>query len=436
MVRRTLRKLAPLFALATIVFAITAVRLNWLERLAAWYNAEDLPHLRAQLCGSLQKKYDAWKKANSGTPAVEAAERRLWCMDNLTSNLAQNIDNTNNIGGHGMPRSRGADLIAEYAPQLALDARIAILPPVQRDLVERYYLAYAQASEEFILKHGRLVAASGSPTPTLAEWCFVLPLLDHSEDQWANYAIPDWLQKAGCRQMMEYLALRSGHPRAAFACSENGRNERQSSSFAHYIAVSVTSLLKAKQYLAAEACAQAGIANAKGPEDSVDYCSLVGELAEALSKMGKKADALHEVTMALEENQDPSKYGQLLLLHLRCLYENDRCDEVLEIARRNRDDKRCDAVRPQILYLGWVAARHLDSKISQESAVWRQEFLDCFPEHMLGADMRFATAMELLAAGDYEHASQQLAIIEEHYPTATIAAKARDIRKRLQSTTQ
>jgi hypothetical protein len=103
------------------------------------------------------------------------------------------------------------------------------------------------------------------------------------------------------------------------------------------------------------------------------------------------------------------------------LAESDRADA----------DEKYAVYAPQIMYVRWVTNRQLSK--SEESDRVRQRFLVRFPDHVLGADMHFATATDLLAASDYTAAEKELAFIEDHYPSAPVAKKARDICERLRN---
>jgi hypothetical protein len=121
--------------------------------------------------------------------------------------------------------------------------------------------------------------------------------------------------------------------------------------------------------------------------------------------------------------------GQSEVQILKDLYEAQLFDEVLGECDRADHDSHCAGYEPQIMYVRWATDMRLGR--TEKADCVQQEFLRQFPNHLLGADMHFNTAMNLLGAADYKGAEEELAIIRAHYPTASVAAKTDEILTRL-----
>jgi hypothetical protein len=117
------------------------------------------------------------------------------------------------------------------------------------------------------------------------------------------------------------------------------------------------------------------------------------------------------------------------MLRLKYLYEGKRLPDVVNEATNFKQDAQCAPYLPQILYIAWVAERRLGTDGNEKK--WRDEFLARFPDHPLGADMYFASAMSALAAGEYEQSLHLMDFIERRYPNAGIIDKVHELKQRL-----
>lgn len=428
--KQALSKSNPLLALATIVLVIAGVQLNWWERCAAWHAAQDLPLLRAQCCGPYQAPYDTWKRTTADKSAVEAVNRSIELIDALTAQLVEGI---NELKEHaaGKPPLSCAGVVAKHEGLLTLQGVLETLPPDQYRLVHDYCRAYARASEQFILGQGRLVAASGAPLAPLAEMCGVLPLLGRTQDDWTNCVLPPWLDNNTCRSALEYLALRTGHPLAAYRFSLEFVEPPTAQDLINYVGPCADRLIKGRYFTAAETCLRLGIDQARRAQLTGSIPSLEVALIETLHQSNQENEALCEVRAAIDQYRSTASFPSLVIQEMCVLSDMKQIDQVIDRAQRYRDDPRFAAVLPQLLYVAWAASRHEKATASNAAEFWRGQFQKQFPTHALGAEMYFVAATDALASGDFTQASADLEFIKVHYPGSGTAAKAATLQRRM-----
>ena len=117
------------------------------------------------------------------------------------------------------------------------------------------------------------------------------------------------------------------------------------------------------------------------------------------------------------------------MLTLKYLYEAKQFDQVAKESAKYRADTRSEAYLPQILYISWVTHRREGNAETAEKL--QEMFLKKFPQHPLGADMHFSSAMSALANGNYAEALRLLEIVEYRYPKSRIASKVKKLQERL-----
>ena len=111
------------------------------------------------------------------------------------------------------------------------------------------------------------------------------------------------------------------------------------------------------------------------------------------------------------------------------LYDGGLLEQVMADSSRDLENKGCDPDAPQILYIRWQTLRRM-GRISEAQRT-EDEFLARFPRQVLGANMLWAQAAPLLAAGDFAGAGRQLSLLLEHYPDSSLAPGVRRIRDQL-----
>jgi tetratricopeptide (TPR) repeat protein len=119
--------------------------------------------------------------------------------------------------------------------------------------------------------------------------------------------------------------------------------------------------------------------------------------------------------------------GVLEVRKLQQLYQAQQFQEVLDECDKAEHDQRYSASEPRILYLQWVADRRLGHLEDANRA--KQQFLERFPNQVLGADMYFAEAVNLLAHNEYKNARKIFILIESHYSGSQIAKTSAAMRK-------
>ena len=138
---------------------------------------------------------------------------------------------------------------------------------------------------------------------------------------------------------------------------------------------------------------------------------------------------MQEVKRLLESCPASADRGKGVLMRLKYLYEAKQFDTLIQEAPAYESDDLCKPYLPQIFYLRWVSYRQLNQP--QDAQKIQDAFLTRFPEHPLGADMHFASAVTALAASNYPEAQRLLDIIPYRYPQSKLLPKVKDMQKRL-----
>jgi hypothetical protein len=121
--------------------------------------------------------------------------------------------------------------------------------------------------------------------------------------------------------------------------------------------------------------------------------------------------------------------GQVEINDLRDLYKARLFDEVLaECQRAERNAIYLDC-EPQIMYIRWATHRRLGRFEDAEHD--KEAFIGRFSMHPLAADMHFSTAMDSLAAEDYQMAEQEMNIVQNKFGSTMAAKRSRNILRHL-----
>jgi hypothetical protein len=309
------------------------------------------------------------------------------------------------------------------------------LPEEGKEALRQYYIAAFASAEE------RVMGAAGAAASVLGEddrsevcrLCAVIPLLRIPDRAWSGNdvdALPKWMKEPQAARTLEEFAERLRRPTAAltFAQRATGR-EWTTAEKCDYLDGVLRTLLADEDYVGAGPWCQSLIDFSEGVGESERAMDARCQMVGIREKSGSPLLAAMEARSAMDAHSDSPSWGKAAVLRMKNLYAADRLKEVTEEAGKYVSDERAQSYKPQIIYMAWVASRRdADSHGAEQ---WQKMFLEQFPDHPLGADMYFASAMSAMAGGDYSEADRLLEIVVYKYPQTGVAAKARAIEDRL-----
>jgi hypothetical protein len=233
--------------------------------------------------------------------------------------------------------------------------------------------------------------------------------------------------------MIESFALSVKRPLAAyqFALFQKSAIDKAGRTLPpiDYLRAAAGKLTAASEYHAAIHCLKIAIDLSDTAGRAEDAVALHLQRAEVLSNIGHPKLAAEEAKSLLLKYAESPSFGRAAMLRLKYLYEAEQLQSIAEEAPKYAEDRRAVTHLPQILYIHWQTLRRLDRGDDMKKI--QNLFLSRFPEHPLGADMYFASAMNALAAFNYQEAARMLDVIEYRYPKSKIVPKVKEIQGRL-----
>jgi tetratricopeptide (TPR) repeat protein len=300
--------------------------------------------------------------------------------------------------------------------------------------LRRYYNAALVVAGQYVAQQGKTVAALNAQMASeVVELYIVLPFLQTLDERWPGTWIetaPDWMRTKSAAKTLEDLALKLGRPLTALAFARQRDSAlREPGAGCDYLIGKADALTKRGEPSAGIAVHRVAIAmadQAGGQDKAVDARI---KLAASYRKMGHPPLAASMIEEALRKYPKASNWGKAALVRLMYLCEGKEYAQVIEMASRCEDDRRCKPYAAHILYVAWVAARRANRKPDAHKI--QERFLKTFPKHPLCADMYYDCAMAALARRDPKEALRLLDIIEYRFPKSSIMRKVKSIRPQI-----
>jgi len=330
------------------------------------------------------------------------------------------------------------EVLAEYQDAFAQGLPRPDVPETTIKTLLGYYAASVRVAGNYIAERGRLVAAiDPRDTADILQLCLVMPFLHIPDLNWTDQNIrdlPEWMKTSENLSHLENFSLRVQRTNTAyqfmlFRLKLNKTDSLTIPVYPDYLLEAATRLITAREYHAGIYCIKSGISLAEDEKQQETAITLRFQLADLLGTIGHHPLAVQEMKEILNRYPKSDSYAKAAMLYMKYLYESHQYVKILQEASAFQSDPRCKPYLPQILYISWVAHRHEDHV--EDANKLQKIFLEKYPDHLLAADMYFASAMMALAASDYEEASRLLELIEYRYPTARVMTKVKDIQKRL-----
>lgn len=328
------------------------------------------------------------------------------------------------------------DVYVRYHDRINKNVTLVSVDTPEGKIAKEYINATLAVAENYILNEAGKIKDLGADI-IAAEWAMLLPLLHHGDSAWNIEWIsnlPVWIKNTQSMNAAEYICLAVGCPKAAYQL------------WAFHVSDGKDETLKVENYLAnlhrrANACFGSkdflkGINILKSIIILADTEGMIDEavkshfrLAEVYTMYGHSQMAADEMKLMMKDYPTHKEYGKAVLMRLRYLYQSGMFEKILEETPTLLKDNASENYRPQIIYIAWVTNRRQNKTMEADDL--KKRFIRGYPNHPLCADMYFASAMELLAAGDYAGATQLLEMIAERYEKTSIANKSREILAKL-----
>ena len=413
---------------------------------------------KRQQCGALEGEFQDVMKKVSKEAVRRTASERLERIDELVARLDKTLGamesaSLDGILGNvveeaGPPRPKGAatlyaaiDLLEDFKPDLAEPIRLQETPQEDAGIVQRYWDARMRAAESHVRNRAELIYAAGAEGGSgLVELSVVLTFLRIPDAQWSSQdvaAMPQWLKERDKIERIEQLAISDLRVRTAYECFRHARGDKEHAAdtwqkYGEYLqAVGENRIARDNVHIGIHflrvAAELAGSRGDPGGEAKVRW-----RLSEVYDEFGHKDLAALECKTVLDKYPKCEGRAKVVMRRLVLLAGAGEFETIRQEAAAYSDEPALKPLRPNILYVLWVAHRKREDAVAAD-ALYRR-FLEEYPQCDLCADMMFAAAMETLAKGDYEQTARFLEMIEYRYPKSKMVQRARSIRSRLQGT--
>jgi len=433
-----------LAVLAVSVAPLASAKAGQADRYAA-HMAKSLAESKAEVEAALAKYSDRAEVKEYG--------QRLALIDKAALALIERIDKVKSealarmlrdkpkvepVGEAQVAKSVGSGdavrIYSEFSDEFAKPVALRDIPDEEKGLLQRHYASSFAAAKQYVARVGASAAALQSEAEReVLEPCAVLPMLATPDSAWTVKdvdGLPKWMIKRQALRSLESLAVSIPRPLTALAMAQRATARTWTpAEKCNYLAGNLQRLIASHSHYAAKLWCQALIKLAEklgvGQQATEARC----QMAQLHEKSGSPLLAAMEAKSAMDTWPKSPAWGKAATLRLKNLYAARRFKQVNEEAEKYIADKRAKSYLPQVIYISWVARRRQGE--TKAAAQLQKKFLEQFPEHPLGADMYFASAMGSLADGDYDEASRLLEIVEYRYPNSKSAVKAKELQERL-----
>lgn len=328
-------------------------------------------------------------------------------------------------------------ILDRYSDELTASLSLPALGREELETLRNYYDAKAKAASRFIAQKGRPIAAvNPARSSDILELCLVIPFLHVADAAWTQEQVdllPDWMKAGANLEKMEKFSLGSRRPLTAwqFAIRQARLKKTQPEDLLEYLRKSAQEAVANREYHCAIQCYRSAVAQAQSRQLKDVATSIQVSLCELLARLEHPQLAASEIKAAMDANPSSAEFGKAAVLRLKFLYESSQFDQILKESGDYQKDDRCGQQLPQIMYITWVSARRQNQQDKADALA--SNFLKQFPDHPLGADLYFASAMSKLAEGKYEEAIKLLETVEVRYPKSPLIPKVKEVHTRLQS---
>jgi hypothetical protein len=364
-------------------------------------------------------------KEHSRTDALAVVHKRLeWLQTILECKSA--------FAAGGNPRFQPDEVLASAQDAFDNDLSDSNLTLSERLIAKHFYEACSAACEKKLQAFdSKMATRSAEIRLRLDEYVLIPTLLEHTDPLWSQLdfvALPDWVRAdAGACAGLEEFALSAARPDAAywFYCSACSQREKPVSISAYLLQHSARmSLIKGRG--AAAACLKLAVDQATDPADIIASRIRLAELLSEMKRHDEAADIVLGLMRVLPKDDDFAKWT---VTYLKYLYSSGNDTRLLKEIKGWEGDSRCAACQAELLFINWASTKRLNN--TSDAGALKDQFFKNYPDHPLGADIIFGSAMDALEAGDSPNADQLLESIETHYPRWKHIKEVQALREKL-----
>ena len=410
--------------------------------------AKEVRLIRQNSCAALQADFDSTAARLKGDARFQAYQQRLTRLEAIATQILKDMAihraayarrNLATIG-NSSEEAAGEPAGSQKLMQDNQAAFAIALPLLAREPDSKLAQKYYSSAEAAFIKTVRTLAqgwARGKEMTEIHRLALVLPLLQVTDEGWTDNDTAQhagWIKQPEGMKALEAWALSNRRPRTAYSFSLALRPANNTApaplEFVDYLEKGADLMMRNKDYPGGIAYLTLASRTAKDANLTDRWVEVRFRLVEVLNDTGAMPKAMDELGELMRATPTGDAYGKAALLRLKYLYGSANGNkQILAEAPGYRKDPRCASYIPQILYIAWVANRQTDNKA--ESDALEKEFLEKFPEHHLGADIFFASALKALAGANYDEALRILQFIEYRYPTAKVMSKVKSLEQTL-----
>ncbi|MAE63526.1 MAG: hypothetical protein CMJ18_04580 [Phycisphaeraceae bacterium] len=329
-----------------------------------------------------------------------------------------------------------AELVREHEAKFAEALPVPRLNADELNVLRAYYDAAVRAAAAWITRNGATVARiDDEAAASVVSLCCVVPFLHVADAHWNVERVrdlPAWIREPKYLEMLERFALDLRRPRTAYAFAETRMGDTVPAYWSYQEQVA-EKLVETETYHSAIVCLRAGVEDAAEHERFDEAVRLRLRLGALLAELGHPLMAVDQMERVLAESKDDATYRRAAVLRFKHLYEAGAHKRVVDDLDAFLEDERCRRARPQIMYVGWVAHRRRLERGAADRLMKR--FLAEYENHVLAADMYYASAVDALVRSDYAEAARLLELIEFRFPEARVIEKVQRLQARLNGTT-
>jgi len=329
------------------------------------------------------------------------------------------------------------EILTEYQMPFANELSLPSLVKAETETLRNYCSIAATLGSKYIANYGKIAAdINETYAIDILELYLVMPFLYVVNQDWSEREIeilPEWMKTKKHLQTMEYFSLLLKRPWSAYCFAlYNKQHHNDPNTFIDYgvyLAAMAKKLAQNSDFSASVYCFSLAIKLAEKAAQHDIVADLYFHRAKVLYSTGHFTPAAEHMKSILTSYPEFSYYAEVAMLRVKYLYEAGLYKEILQEAPGFREDNRCLAYLPQIIYISWLTSR--DQNLPEQAEKLQEIFLKKFPEHILAKDMYFALAMAALSAGNYNESLHLLKIIEYRYPELPVVEKVKDIQEQI-----
>jgi TolA-binding protein len=153
------------------------------------------------------------------------------------------------------------------------------------------------------------------------------------------------------------------------------------------------------------------------------------DLAKSYDQAGHSSLAAGVMQSAMQGFPRSPDWGSVAVMRMVYLCKAKQWDTACQEFPTYDGDQRCRAHASNLLYLGWLA--HARGGLKEKAEEIKGRLIREHPGSILCADMHFDSAVQAIQEGRIQEAQRLLEIIEYRFPSSSLVARAKELKKGL-----